>query len=740
MAADSGDPLPVPEPTRAQMRNDPKRLAQAAPMLAAAAALAGAVVVLQLWGSDLRVPFAAGVDAPNVLSYMQVTLTHLWPLHNDLLGAPYGQSLADYPLCDPAQIVLTKLIGLFTGDVALVTNLFFLLTFPLTAAAATWVFERLGLSRPVAIACAVLFALAPYHFFRGEGHLLIAAYYAVPFSCFLVLRAFAGDMPPTRIVVVLSLIVGLAFTYYVAFTALLLAPAALVALARGRRDTARSAGLALAIVLGVGALSHAPTLVYHLKHGSAPAVAALHAPDQSERFGLKLPRLLLPVPGHRIGPLADLTGHFESRSPSQLEEGPPQALGLAAAVGFAWLLWTGLTAALGRRREDDPVFDAAAAATALSVIVGIVGGAGLLAAYFVSGWVRSWDRISIFLAFFALVALGRLLDRGMAALRARGVRGPALTALLVALTIVAVADQTSGRMVPEYADAATQWHGDAAFAGQIEARLPGKALILDLPYYPFPEITYDQARPSLHSDRLRWTFGALSGRPADWTASLSGLSTEIAATAAAAAGAQGIYVDRGAYPEAGGAVARDLRTLLRAEPLTSEHGAEFFDLRPFAAAVARGLGPERLADLRERTLHPIRVVPAGNWSAPQVERGDGGHDSFRLVYGRESHIDLVNPLSSPRQAELRFDVRRQSPPFGLVEVTGPDGGVQRLKAKQSEAGVTVKAMLRPGRNRVRIETFGLYPPGVYPTFGLGDIAVADPVALGHVSAALSPAG
>ena len=73
-------------------------------------------------------------------------------------------------------------------------NVFFLLTFPLVGLAAYLVLRRLTLSPNVAIVCSILYALLPYHFLRGEGHLLLSAYYAVPLGAWLVLSVLA-DRP-----------------------------------------------------------------------------------------------------------------------------------------------------------------------------------------------------------------------------------------------------------------------------------------------------------------------------------------------------------------------------------------------------------------------------------------------------------------------------------------------------------------------------------------------------------------
>src|SRR3954454_3429284 len=107
----------VPIWRKVQLRTETRAAAPGA--VAAIASLAIAYVVLQLWNASLRSPWTLGSgDIWSMLLYMKMTLEQTWPLHTPLLGAPFGLDLHDYPLGDPLQVVLTKLIGLFSGDVA----------------------------------------------------------------------------------------------------------------------------------------------------------------------------------------------------------------------------------------------------------------------------------------------------------------------------------------------------------------------------------------------------------------------------------------------------------------------------------------------------------------------------------------------------------------------------------------------------------------------------------------------
>jgi hypothetical protein len=112
---------------------------------AGALALLGAVLVLELWDISLRVPFAYLVDAVFYLMVIKAVLDHGWVGENPNLGAPFGQQLWDFPSVngDALQLAIVKGFGLFTHDPALVMNLFFLLTFPLTGVVAFLVLARL---------------------------------------------------------------------------------------------------------------------------------------------------------------------------------------------------------------------------------------------------------------------------------------------------------------------------------------------------------------------------------------------------------------------------------------------------------------------------------------------------------------------------------------------------------------------------------------------------------------------
>ena len=266
-------------------------------------------MVIQPWDGDFDVPYLNVADANLYRSEVKGILEHGWYWHNPNLGAPEGQQLFDFPGLsgDPLNVLLWKLIGLFSSDAAVVVNVFFLLTFPLVGLVAYLVFRRLTLSVPVAIVCSILYTTLPYHFFRGELHLLLSAYYAVPIGAYLVL-AILGDrslFAGRRLTLgTLGLCAVVAFAsggyYYAAFTCVLVAAAAAirVGVTRSWKPLAQG-GAVVGAILALSLVTLAPSLVYWAKHGRNDEVAH-RLPAESELFGLKFAQLVLPIQEHRI--------------------------------------------------------------------------------------------------------------------------------------------------------------------------------------------------------------------------------------------------------------------------------------------------------------------------------------------------------------------------------------------------------------------------------------------------------
>jgi hypothetical protein len=552
-------------------------------------ALAAAVVFLRLWDADLRVPFGYTGDATLNLTLVKDVMEHPWYFENPDLGAPHGQELYDYPVVngETLNMSLFGIGGLATNNPALVMNLFFLFTFPITALTAFLVLRRLPVSRGIALVCALLYTLLPYHFIRGENHLFLAAYYAVPLAAYLVISVLEGKelferWRRTLLTVAICVVVGAASGsfYYAAFTVLLIAVATgLRFIAVRERRTLAVGGLVIALIAAVTFIQLTPTMVYRIQHGSNDQVAK-RSWFESETYGLKLTNLVLPVDGHRIGALARLKNEYTKQIPPT--EARTATLGLVGTVGFLWLLAVALAACVGAgRRYPLGLHGGLAAVTVVAFVIATTGGLATLIAVI---WpqIRSWNRISVFIAFFSLAAVALLLEALRRTLERRSAPVWVFPLVLAGVLAVGVVDQTTPRYVPAYDAIADIYRGDRGFVSSLEARLPEGASVLQLPYEPFPEpalggrTPYEPAKEYLHSDDLRWSYGAMRGRPDDWAATIADKPAAKVVPAARGEGFAGILLDRVRYPDNGAAMEADLRRVLGAEPLGSPNGRLLF--------------------------------------------------------------------------------------------------------------------------------------------------------------------
>jgi len=682
------------------------------------ASVAIAAWALQLWHADLALPlrYSPVDDTKFYLALVKDIVNGGWWPHTAHLGAPYGSQLLDFPQGgDNLNLALIWLLGRFSSNAALVTNLFYLLSFALASISCYAVLCLLGVSRSAAAVAALLFSLLTYHFFRGESHLLLSAYYAVPLSCYLFLRLVEGRAllrtrpgatgplrwcsGTTAATVAICLVVGSESLYYATFAAVMLVGGALGALLARRGRVAIGGLLAVALIALTLGANLAPSLIYQARHGTNSQIA--RSPAQDEAHGLKLTNLVLPAPNGRIGVFNRASNRYDNAVSPGYCEACYASLGTVGTIGFGWLALCALAAlvgasgALGAR----PLARRASAGVLIAFAVASLGGLSSLLEFFVTPDIRGWNRMSVFIAFFCLLAVALLLD--MLGTRLRRRRGGVVWASLALVAVLAfgVFEQTSNYFVPDYAIDSAEYHSDAAFVQAIQATLPRGALVFQLPYVPYPEgyprvvddqavtsyaTSYEQLRGYLHSTTLGWSYGAMKGRSADWSAQLAAKPVALAVTAAAAAGFDGLWVEPDGYsvtraPE----LLHNVESLLGQVPMVSGLGdLWFWDLRPFAQRLRATHSPAQVAALRAATLTPLRT-----------ECSSGG-------------LTLVNPTPVPHSAIVSFVLQAEQDGFGSAAIAYPDGHAVTIALRGGPALVRQQVTVAPGDSLVSISANG----------------------------------
>jgi phosphoglycerol transferase len=416
--------------------------------------------------------------------------------------------------------------------------------------------------------------------------------------------------------------------YYAIFAVLLLAVAVAVDLvARRSWRRAASGAMAAGLVLVVLLLNLSPSFLYWLSHGQNDH-AIPRGISETEVNGLRVAELVLPRVDHRIGAFADAQRKSDRFSPVATSE-RGQQLGLVGALGLVGLLVFTLSRLLrrggdGENRDPPPLGTRAEIGkrlgllTVVAVIVATVSGFSLLISALGVRHIRSYNRISVFIAFFALVAIAFALDWIVA--RVPRWHGRAVVAGVVCVAVLAlgVADQTSSADVPDYNALERAWDSDDVFMHGIERDLGSGAAVFQMPYVFFPEAgaivamgPYDQVRGWLHADSLRWSWGSVRGREGDWQGALVRLPAPEALDALTAVGFTGLIIDPAGYDDHGAGIEAEYTRTLGQEPRVSPDGRlVFFDLRPWARDLRARLSKAEIDALRRTTL-AARAPPPG---------------------------------------------------------------------------------------------------------------------------------
>jgi hypothetical protein len=549
---------------------------------------------LRLDRVTLRAPFYYDLDALLILPMVKATAERGPGGHwrNERMGAgvtadrpPQIMELHDFPVIDFLHFTLIWFLSLFIKHVVVLFNAYFLLTFPLTTLTAMIAYRHLGLTLPAAAVGGLLYSFLPFHYQRWENHYFLAAYWMVPLSLLPVFAICRGRFPffrrkpdgslerelwSARSVgfIVLGIAVASAGAYYAFFTCALTAFAGFYAWAVHRTWRAlASAGGFIAVIAVVGLIHHLPTFFYQWEYARNPITDRM--PEEADSYGMKIAHLVLPIPDHNLSILANLRVRY--LVPNRPAEGENAgSLGIVGTIGLVGLL----VMLLLPYRRGWP-YGPLAALTLFALLLATIGGFGAVFNLIVTSQIRAYNRISVFIAFFCLLAVLWALDRFLATRRWRVPLGyviyplvPPLWFLLVGITkivparrecidrfrrlmslrtvsgstlvwagvfLVGFLDQTpyawfKSGITKTIHSHAGRFLTDESFFAEIEASMPPGSKVFCLPYAPFPEHSpvakmpvYEHARGYIHTRTLIWSYGAMKNRGADaWQLNVAG--------------------------------------------------------------------------------------------------------------------------------------------------------------------------------------------------------------------------
>ena len=550
-------------------------------------------IALALWlalggtARNLAMPVAWGNDALFYLMQAKATIDNGWWWTNPAISAPSGYHALLFPQSANVDQAIVWLAGRATSDALAAVNLAWVVMLVLTGATSAWCLRRLGVSQTGAWAAGVLFALCPFALYRNIQHFNLMPY-LLPFAAFAAARLATGtdidwSWRGARSVLAGNLLLGFNATYFAFFGAFLVCAAAIIGAARARRPAPLLAGASIVgIIVAATAINLLPSVMAWQREGRPRGVR--HIASESETYGLKVRHLVSPLYDHWFGPFRTWTTS-EARADFPAEtENALSRLGVVASAGFVGLLLVLFVPSMAGRERYGDTMRGLSQLTLAAVLFATIGGLGSLFSLLVASDIRSYNRITPFIALFALAALALWIDR----LRSERTR----IALWAGLLVLGLFDQAvAARPLNLMAGSiATDVRQVRVLVETLERRLPEGAMVFELPLRPYPVDAgianmgiYDHFKPYLVSHTLRWSYPALSRAQTRAQDALERVAPADLPAELARQGFSAILVDRFGYPDSGSGVIAALQATRAAAPIGATERYLVFDIRPNTA-------------------------------------------------------------------------------------------------------------------------------------------------------------
>ena len=459
-----------------------------------------------LWRANIRVPvdYRLGWDTYFSMVLVKSVADTGWYLNNPRLGTPGAMLLYDFPILDTGLFLLIKFLSYFITNCHILFNVVYFSTFILAAWSALFSARRLGVSIPIAMAVAILFAFAPYHYWRGTEHLILSDYASIPLvvlvslwicdggdslffrrdSCGRVSLGWQGEKSWTALFAAAAISLG--NPYYVFFGSYFMVVSGLIACSRTNRRPSRCRGDYPAHHRLVRP-QLIPVVAFQYRNGPNLLVAS-RSPFETSVYALHLTDMLEPTVGHRLEssfqPVVldspdsrPQTPHVVAHSMNEARLCSP--LGFLGASGLLYLLaWFAGPMNIADRKTA-PILQGLAQLTLAALLLAVSGGmCEVIAAHFFS-IIRCYNRMSIYIEFMALLKLEVLADSGR---RRFGWTGPKFVSAIAAVVLFGLLDQTPVPITPDHQAEADAFQADRRFVQQIEADVASGSRIFQLPH------------------------------------------------------------------------------------------------------------------------------------------------------------------------------------------------------------------------------------------------------------------
>ncbi len=525
-----------------------------------------------------------------------------YPIQTDRLGAPFGSYFGSFPssLLVNFEVLLQKIISIFIQSPMDIVSIAYFIIFPITAIISFYSLRNLKISKFMSIFGSLTFTFIPFMFMRNIAHYVLSTIYFIPLSILLCIWLYEKDdlLMPTKnlkeffniyiykniiAIIFIILISNNGIAYYPFFTCFLIIVSMISKLLKTKNiKTVIPFIVSIALICFFMIINLIPFLIYKSNHIFTSSIKRVFF--EAEIAGLKISHLIL-----------NPKYFLEYYSKAMLvNENRTSYFGIIGLIGFCLLIIY-----IFVKNYHKPLVDIYKNRISLlselnlfAILLATIGGFASLFNYFISPMIRSYNRISVFIAFICILSFCIFVEN---IVKKRNIIFYLIFSMILLITLY---DQTQDT---EFYDKneMKMYINDKKYIENIENIMPKNSSI-----YQLPTISYNDMEPPvkskygeykhyrhfigyIFSKKLKWSYGADHGRiENEWYDKVNEMDSLDLLNEIFHAGFDGLYIDRGLLgnEELANKIEEDLKNILKGEPLIHEDGSIlFFNLINFEA-------------------------------------------------------------------------------------------------------------------------------------------------------------
>lgn len=493
-------------------------------IIAIAVSAAIGMISIRIWEIDLTVLPKTFDDAMGIATISKsIAENGIAGIYfNNRWGAPETASLIDYPYIDLLLAGMIVFVNLFTSNGICTAYIVYLLGFPLTAASMYFLLSYLNINRVTKIVISIIYAVSPFHFLRGIGHLALSNYFTLPlgiYLSFIILDYKKWKESKIRYCAyACAVLLGLGSAYYAFFVSVILGIALVIKLIKDKdlNIIYNEARYLYIIVVGV-LIEMLPKIIYSALNGKNYE-AAVRYPSEAEHLGLKIIQLFLPPIYSRIGTFRNIAETYQN-SGVEINENVTSSMGLIASVGFlllcVWFFITYLRIDL-KFKDIKEYCDFLTLSLLVLLLLSLVGGFGVIFNSFVTPLIRGYCRVSILITGICLTMLAICCEFFLLKIKGKVIYYIGLIIMLGVGLYDQVKIEKAGWQDARKKDKEIY----SEFFGNVENMLKEGDMIYQLPYMDYPEADFPIVKMGhyspflgyIYTDNIRWSYGGMKGR------------------------------------------------------------------------------------------------------------------------------------------------------------------------------------------------------------------------------------